>query len=336
MRFSCRRSYRRPSAERAGFAAALAVIACFASSVAETGASAQTARTVRLVVASAPGGVNDILARLLAEEVGQVQGVTVVIDNRPGAGEAIGTESVARAAPDGNTVLIAAAPFLINPQMRKLNYHPLTSFEPICHLASSPTLIVVNGASPYRTLADLIDAARARPGTLTLASIGPGSPFSLGFEMLKLAAKVDMTFVPYPGNAPAVNALLGGHVTAVFGTYPNVAEHLRAGTLRALATAARTRIEPLPDLPTVAESGYKDYEVDAWFSLFAPAKTPKETIAQLAGWFTAAMAVPEMRAKLVAQGLYPVGRCGAEFAAQLRREYEEYGRIIRDANLKAE
>ena len=317
-------------------AAVLALAAVLLCAVTGHDARSQPARTIKLVVASAPGGVNDILARLLAEQIGQTQGVAIVIDNRPGAGEAIGTESVARAAPDGSTVIIVAAPFLINPQMRRLNYHPLTSFEPICHLVSSPTLIVVNGSSPYRTLADLIDAARARPGMLTLASIGPGSPFSLGFEMLKLAAKIDMTFVPYPGNAPAVNALLGEHVTSMFGTYPNVAEHLKAGALRALAAATRTRIEPLPDLPTVAESGYKDYEVDAWFSLFAPAKTPKETIAQLAGWFTAAMAVPEMRAKLVAQGLYPVGRCGAEFAAQLRREYEEYGRVIRDANLKAE
>jgi tripartite-type tricarboxylate transporter receptor subunit TctC len=316
--------------------ASFAILAVLIYAATGPDARAQTARIIRLVVASAPGGVNDILARLLAEEIGQAQGVTIVIDNRPGAGEAIGTESVARAVPDGNTVLIAAAPFLINPQMRKLNYHPLTSFEPICHLVSSPTLIVVNGTSPYRTLADLIEAARARPGALTLASIGPGSPFSLGFEMLKLAAKVDMIFVPYPGNAPAVNALLGGHVTAMFGTYPNVAEHLKAGTLRALAAGARTRMEPLPDLPTVAESGYKDYEVDAWFSAFAPAKTPQETIAQLARWFTAALAAPEMRAKLVAQGLYPVGLCGAEFAAQLRRQYEEYGRIIRDANLRAE
>jgi tripartite-type tricarboxylate transporter receptor subunit TctC len=298
-------------------------------------ASPQT-RTIKIVVASSPGGVNDIMARLLAEQIGRTQGPTIVVENRPGAGEAIGTEAVARAAPDGNTVLIAANPFIINPQMRKVSYDPLTSFEPICHLVSSPTIIVVNSASPYRTLADLIAAARARPGEVTLASVGPGSPFHLGFEVLKQAAKVEMTFVPYPGNAPSVNALLGGHVTSMFGTYPNVAEQLKAGKLRALAVATRTRIEQLPDVPTVAESGYKDYEVDAWFGVFAPAKTPAETLSQLAGWFTAALALPEVKDKLAMQGLFPVGTCGADFAAHLRKQYDDYGRVIREAHIKAE
>jgi tripartite-type tricarboxylate transporter receptor subunit TctC len=293
-------------------------------------------RTIKIVVASSPGGVNDIMARLLAEQIGRVQGPTIIVENRPGAGEAIGTEAVARAAPDGNTVLIAANPFIINPQMRKVGYDPLTSFEPICHLVSSPTIIVVNSSSSYRTLADLIEAARAKPGELTLASVGPGSPFHLGFEVLKRAAKVDMTFVPYPGNAPSVNALLGEHVTSMFGTYPNVAEQLTAGRLRALAVATRTRIEQLPDVPTVAESGYKDYEVDAWFGVFAPAKTPTETLSQLAGWFTAALALPELKAKLDAQGLYPVGACGSDFGTRLRRQYEEYGRVIKDAQIRAE
>jgi tripartite-type tricarboxylate transporter receptor subunit TctC len=299
-------------------------------------AVSQAARTIKLVVASAPGGVNDILARLLAEEIGRTQGPTIVVENRPGAGEVIGTEAVARSAPDGNTLLIAANPFVINPQLRKVSYDPLLSFEPVCELANAPTFIVVNSTSPYRTLGDLIDAARLRPGELTLASNGPGSPFHIGLEMLKRAANVDITFVPYPGNAPAVNALLGEHVTSMFGTYSNVAEHLKAGKLRALATAARTRAEALPEVPTVIESGYKDYEVDAWFGAFAPAKTPKETVAQLAGWFTAAMRAPSVKAKLVVQGLYPVGMCGADFGAFLRKQYDDYGRAIREANIKAE
>ncbi len=296
----------------------------------------QPTRTIKIVVATSPGGVNDILARLLAEQISRAQGPTVVIENRPGAGEVIGTESVARAAPDGNTLLIAATPFIINPQMRKVSYDPLTSFEPVCYLVNAPTVIVVNSSSPYRTLADLFDAARRKPGELTLASNGPGGPFHLGFEVLKRAANIDMTFVPYLGNTPAVNALLGEHVTSMFGTYSNVAAHLQAGKLRALATATRTRAEPLPNVPTVIEAGYEDYEVDAWFGVFAPAKTPNETVGQLAGWFTAAMQAPEVKAKLVVQGLYPVGMCGAEFGALLRRQYEEYGRAIKEANIKAE
>jgi tripartite-type tricarboxylate transporter receptor subunit TctC len=226
-------------------AARAAVLVALLIGLSAHAAWSQSARTLKIVVASQPGGVNDILARLLGEQIARQHGLTSVTDNRPGAGEAIGTESVARAAPDGNILLMAANPFVINPHMRKVGYHPLESFEPICYLASAPTLISVNGTSSYRTLADLLDAARARPGTLTFASIGPGSPFHLGFEVLKRGARVDMTFVPYPGNAPAVNALLGEHVTGMFGTYANVAEHLKSGRLRAIAATTRTRIEAL-------------------------------------------------------------------------------------------
>ena len=293
-------------------------------------------RTIRIVAPSAPAGVNDILSRLLGDELARARGGTTVVETRPGAGEVIGTESVARAPADGNTVLFAANPFVINPNLRKVNYDPLTSFEPICLLVRAPTLIVVNSSAPYRTLKEYLDGARAKPGTVTLGSIGPGSPFHLGFEQLKLATRIDMTFVPYPGNAAAVNALLGGHITSMFGTYSNVAPHLKSGKLRAIAAGTRTRIEMLPDLPTVAESGFKDYEVTAWFGTFAPAGTPKDTVAQLAGWFAAAMQAPEVKAKLDVQGLYPAGICGADFAGHLRKEYDDYGRIIRDARIKAQ
>jgi tripartite-type tricarboxylate transporter receptor subunit TctC len=196
------------------------------------------------------------------------------------------------------------------------------------------TVIVVNSTSPYRTLADLLDAARAKPGDLTLA--GATWPAYIAFEMLKRAANLNMTFVPYPGGAPAVTALLGEHVTSVFTDYPTSAEQLKAGNLRALATGSRTRAAALPGVPTVAASGYKDYEVEQWHGLFAPAKTPKEKVSQLAGWFTAALQVPEVKAKLVAQGLYSVGICGADFGAFFRKQYDDYGRAIREANIKAE
>jgi tripartite-type tricarboxylate transporter receptor subunit TctC len=313
-----------------------AALTIFSVMLANHGVWSQTARTIKIVVPAPPGAVADILARLLTMQISSTQGATLVVENRPGAGDVIGTEAVARATPDGNTLLVVGTNFVITPQMRKANYDPLNSFEPICRLANAPTIIVVNSASPYRTLAELLDAARAQPGKLTLASIGPGSVFHLGFEMLKRAAKVDMTFVPYSGNAPALNAVLGQQVTAMFGTYSNVAEYLKAGTLRALAVATPTRAEPLPDVPTVAESGFKDFEVDVWFGAFAPSNTPKEVVAQLAGWFTAAMQDAELRAKLVTQGIYPSGPCGAEFATYIRRQYDDYGRIIREANINAE
>ena len=207
--------------------------------------------------------------------------------------------------------------------------------EPICQLVSTPIVVIVNSGSPYGTLADWLNAARAKPGSLTLASI-PGGLSRIAFEMLKRAANVDIAFIPYAGDAPAVNALLGGHVTAVFLPYSGVAAQLKAGTLRALASASRTRSESLPSVPTIAESGFKGYEADNWNGLFAPAKTPNETVSELAGWFAAAMQVPEVKAALVAQSLYPARMCGADFAALLSKQYDEFGRVIREANIKAD
>ena len=300
------------------------------------GASSQPARTIKFVVPYSAGSPSDILARVLGEEIGRARGLTMIIEDRPGASGTIGTLAVARALPDGNTLLSVSPPLVIDPHLRKLDYDPLTSFEPICHLINLPMVIVVRDASPYRTLAELLDAARAKPDTLTLAGVGPASSVHIAFEIIKRAANVSMTFVPYPGPGPAISALLGEHVTSVFVPYAAVAGLLKGGKLRALATSSRTRIEALPDVPTVAESGYKDYEMDVWFGVVAPAKTPKKTVSQLADWFTAALQVPEIKEKLAVQGLYPVGTCGADFAAYLRKKYEEYGRVIRDANIKLE
>jgi len=319
-------------------AALAAAIAVLSVTLSGHGAWAQTTRTIKVVVPYPAGGVADTLARLLAEQIDRTQGPTVIIENRPGAGAVIGTEAVARAAPDGNTVLLMPNAFVINPQLRKVDYDARAGFEPICYLTRTPTVIAVNSASPYRTLADLINAARAKPGDVTLAST-PGGVSHLAFVMLTRAAGVNMTFVPYPGDAPGINALLGGHVTSVFYSYPAVAAHVNAGKLRPLATASRTRIEPLPDVPTIAESGYKDFESDSWYSwygLFAPAKTPKERLAQIAGWFTAALHASEIKPKLAVQGHDPVGMCGADFGALVRKQYDEYGRLIREAKIKSE
>ena len=315
---------------RSSLAACLAVVLL---ALPGHGAWSQTPRTIKIIVSSTPGGGADILGRLLAEQIGRTLGPTIVVEDRPGAGTVVGTEVASRAAPDGSNVLITTPEFVIAPHLRKLNYDPLTSFEPICFLVRSPLVIAVNSAATYHTLADLLNAARSKPGELTVASAGPASGPQLAFETLKQAADVKMIYVPYPGSAPAVSALLGGHVTAVIAAYPNVAEQLRTGQLRALATAALTRIEPLPEVPTVAESGFKDFELDLWYGMVAPAKTPSETLSVLAGLFTAALRAPEIKPKLDVQGLYPVGTCGTAFGAYLRKQYDAYGRIIRDANI---
>jgi tripartite-type tricarboxylate transporter receptor subunit TctC len=296
----------------------------------------ETLKTIRIVVPYTPGSGPDILARLVAEEVGRQNGPTMVVEDHPGAGTVIGTEAVARAAPDGSTVLMMAPSFVINPSLRKVNYDPVKNFEPICQLAATPMVIVVNSASPYRTLADLLDAARAKPGELTLGSGGPGSSLHIGFEIIRRAAGINMTYVPYGGNAPAVNALLGGHLTSVYADYPTVVEQIKAGTLRALATGARTRAEPLPDVPTVAQSGFKDYDLDIWYGLVAPAKTPKDALSNLADLSRAAVTAPELKPKLALQGLYPVAICGEEFGAHLRKQYDDYARVIGGAGIKAQ
>lgn len=296
----------------------------------------QAARTIRIIVPYAPGGAPDILARLLGDEISRAHGLTVVTENRPGAGAVIGTEAVSRVTPDGNTLLITANAFVINPHLRKVNYDPITSFEPICHLVSVPALIVVNATSPYRTLTDLLEAARAKPGAVTLASPGPGTTFHIALEMLKRAAGVNITYVPYAATPPALNALLGDHVTSVFSDQASLGEQLRAGKVRALAAATKARIATLPDVPTVAESGFKDYEAEIWFGVVAPAHTPKATAFELAGWFAAALQASEVKPKLALQAFSPVARCSADFTAHLRKQYDDYGRVIREANIKAE
>ena len=325
----------RPRYQQAVRVPAIAAVALALVAASGHEALSQSVRTIKIVVPYTAGSPSDILSRVLADEISASQGPTVIVENRPGASAAIGTEIVARATPDGSTLLIATTAFLINAHVRKLAYDPLTGFEPICKLATSPTVIVVNGSSPHRSLADFLAVARAKPSALTVAGVGPASTVHISFERLKRAAGVDMTFVPYPGPPPAISALLGGHVTSIFVPYPAVAEQLKTGKLRAIGAASSARIEALPDLPTVAEAGFKDEAMDVWFGLVAPAKTPSETTASLTGLFTGALRAPPVRAKLAAQGLYPALMCGAQFGDFLRMQHREYGRTIREFNIAA-
>jgi tripartite-type tricarboxylate transporter receptor subunit TctC len=296
----------------------------------------QAGRTIRIVVPFPPGGSGDILARVLGEQIGKAQGATVVIENRSGGGASIAYEAVARAVPDGNTLVINANSMVINPLLRKVNYHPFTSYVPICQLVSVPQLIVTGGASPYRTMAEFVAAAKAMPGALTVAAVGQGTAQQIGFELFKRAANLDLTYVPYAGGAPAVTALLGGHVDAVLGNYTDTIENLNAGKLRALAAVTRSRLPTLADVPTVAELGYKDFEFEVWFGVVAPAQTPSGVTAQLATWFAAALEAPEVKPKLVNLGLYPTAVCQDAFTELLRKQSDDYARIIREANIKGE
>jgi tripartite-type tricarboxylate transporter receptor subunit TctC len=294
----------------------------------------QISKTIKVVISVPAGGTIDLLVRVLADHIGKTYGQTIIVESRPGAGSIIAAETVARAAPDGNTLLVNSNGMMISSKIRKVNFDPLTSYEPICYLVSSPQVIVVNSDSPYRTLADLIDAARARPGELSIASVGPLTTQHIAIEKFKRLAGINLTYVPFTGGAPAINALLGGHLTAVFQNYSEVGEQLNAGKLRALATPSASRIEPLPNLPTVAESGYPNFAAEVWFGLVAPAKTPKETMSLLIEMFSGALQAPEVKAKLVVQALYPNARCGTDFATHLQHQSDEYARVIRELDLK--
>jgi tripartite-type tricarboxylate transporter receptor subunit TctC len=299
-----------------------------------TPAVAQSALPLRLVSPSTAGGGSDTLSRILGDQISRKQGRSVVVENRPGAGNVIGTEYVARSAPDGNTVLITTPEFVINPHLKSVNYDPIAGFQSICYLVRSPQFIAVNSDTPYRTFDDLLKAAKQTPGQLSIASAGPNSSPHIAIETMKRVLGLPMNFIPYQGSTPAVNAVLGGHITAVMASYPNVAELIRNNKLRALAVASASRIASMPEVPTLAEIGLKDFEADIWFISAAPAHTPEDAASRLASWFSDALRDPEIVPKLDVQGLFPVDVCGEAAAAFTKKQFEDYGRMIKEADIK--
>jgi len=281
-----------------------------------------------------PGGPADIMARLVAQQVGAEGGPTMVVESHPGAASEIGTELVSQAAPDGDTLGIISPSFVVLPHFRKLNYDPLKDFTPLCELATFPPLLVVNSQSPYHSLADLVDAAHARPGALTLGTIEVGSVTELVFETLKRETKADITFVPFTGYTPAIQAVLGNQITAALADYSSLQAELQSGKLRALATIGSKRVSSLPNVPTVAEAGYSGVDAEFYVGVAAPAKTPATKISELTHWFTTALQAPQIKAKFAALGFFSGAQCGADFAAILHNDYDKYGQIVREAHLQ--
>jgi tripartite-type tricarboxylate transporter receptor subunit TctC len=297
------------------------------------GASSQS-KSLKIVVPYTPGSGPDIISRLLGDHIGRASGATVLVENRPGGGTTIGTEAVARAQPDGTTVLIVGNSFTVNPALKRGNY-TLASFEPVCYLASTPMVLVVQGSAPWKTVQDLVAEAKAHPGKISFASGGPASALHVAIEVLRLATKIDINYVPYGGNAPAINALMGGHVQAVWADYPTVVSQLKAGTLRALITTSPKRVAALPEVPTLKETGISSYEAEIYYGIVAPAKTPQPAITQLSEWIVAALKVQDVQARLAQGGMFPVGSCGAPFRDFLNNSVADYERIIREAGIKA-
>ena len=296
-------------------------------------AHAQSGRTIKIVVPYPPGSGPDITSRLMAEQISRTHNVSMVVENRPGGGTLIGTEAAMRAAPDGNTVLLVANSFVINPALKPQPYDVSGSFDPVCQLATTPMVFVVQGSSPYKKFDDLLAAARAKPGELSFGT-SPASSLHVAVEVIKRAAKIDMTFVPYTGSGPAVNTLLGGHITSVMADYPTIVPHLKSGALRGLVTVSPKRVSEFPDIPTLIETKLSNYNAEIFYGMVVPAKTPPAATAQLADWFSAAMQAPDVKPKLAQQGLFSNVVCGKPFGEQMRKLVDEYTTIAREANIK--
>jgi tripartite-type tricarboxylate transporter receptor subunit TctC len=297
---------------------------------------AYPAKPVKIVVPNAPGGLSDTTARLLAPPLGERLGQPVIIENRPGAGGTIATSAVARAAPDGYTLIAVFDAHASNPHLfHNLDYDGIADFAPVSLLVRGPLVLVVHPGVAARTAADLAALARERPGAINFAAVGPGSPARLLAEFFKLVARVDFTVVPYKGAAGALTDLVSGQVDAMFATVPSVGSHLQAGRLRALAVTSETPAAALPGVPTLSEA-YPGYAAEAWVGLLAPAKTPAEIVARLHDETVRVLAAPELRARFAAQGLETVASGPAELGRWMRVETERWGKVIREQKIRIE
>jgi tripartite-type tricarboxylate transporter receptor subunit TctC len=295
-------------------------------------------RPVRLVVTYTAGGPADIAARALAQKLAEVWGQQVVVDNRAGAGGIIGTELVAKAAPDGYTLLHGtAAGLIINPLLvKKLPYDTQRDFAPVSMVVIVPQLLVTNPAVPAATLKELIALAKARPGALNYASVGVGSPNHLGMELLKSMAGIDMVHVPYKGATPAMADLIAGQVQLAFNGMASVLPQIATGKLKAIAIGSARRSPAAPDVPTVAEAGVPGFEYVAWNGNFAPAATPATVVGKISGDIRKALASPDVVQRLASLGSEPSGSSPAEFAAYLKEDHVRWSRVVKAVGLKPE
>ena len=295
-------------------------------------------KPVRLIVPFAPGGGTDIIARLVARDLGERWGQSVVVDNRGGSGGVIGTDIVAHAAPDGYTLLVSTGTgFIINPLLLpKLPYDPFKDFEPVTLLAINPTMLVVNASLPVTSVKELIAYARARPGQLNYASAGNGSPIHLGMELFKSMTGTDIVHVPYKGSVPALTDLLAGQVQVMLNTMPTILPHVRTGKLRALAVGSARRARAVPDLVTVAEAGVPGFEAVTWAGLSAPAKTPGTVVRKLSGAVARVLADTETVQRLAAQGAEAQPGTPEEFLRFMHEESARARKVIQVAGIRVE
>jgi tripartite-type tricarboxylate transporter receptor subunit TctC len=309
---------------------------CLAATSASVQGQAYPTRPVRLVVGFTPGGGVDINARLLASKLSELLGQPVIVDNRPGAGTNIANEYVAKAAPDGYTLLMGSPAIAINMALYKnLSYDTLRDFVAVSMFSQSPDILVVNSSSPATSISELIALARAKPGVLNYSSAGTGTTQHLAGELLKLRTGTNIVHVPYKGSAPSLTALIAGDVDLSFANVPAILQHVKSGRLRPLASTGTRRSELMPDVPTMQEAGL-GIEATVWYGVFAPAATPRAIVNTLSDAIIKATRSPDIKQRLLDQGAEPVGNAPAEFDRILRKEVAKWGEVIRTSGIRVE
>ncbi len=305
------------------------------AALAQASTQSYPSKPVRIVVPFAPGGGVDVTARILAQKLTERVVQSFIVENRTGASGIIGTEFVAKSAPDGYTLLVGSqtTQAVVPAMYGKLNYDTARDFAAVTEIATSPLLIVVHPSLPVKTVKDLIALAKARPGQLTFGAASGGTPHMAG-ELFKLVARVDMLFVPYKGEGPAIADAMGGQISMVFSNLPVALPQAQGGRLRALAVTSPQRVSTAPEIPTVAESGLPGYEASTWFGLFAPAATPRDVISKLNAESVSALSVPEVKHRMAAQGLFVVANTPEQFAAFLKTEIPRWAKVVKDSGVK--
>ena len=295
-------------------------------------------RPLRIIVPWPPGGANDVMARIAGEHLQRAWGQPVVIENRPGGGGSLGTDLVAKAAPDGYTLLLGSVgPLTVNPSLYvSLPYEPLRDFAPVVMLGKAPNVLVVPPSLPVNSVAELVALAKARPGALNFGSPGIGTSPHLAAELFKQHFGVEIVHVPYRGNTATLEALIKGEIQVIFDSMAQAVVQVRAGMEKALAVTAPTRWPDLPEVPSMAEAGAPQVDVQSWFGLVAPARTPAEIVARLNGELQRGLATPEAAEKLRTVGTVAAGGSAADMAAFMRLETERWGRVVRTAGIRIE
>ena len=291
-------------------------------------------RQVKVIVPFAAGGPTDVMARLIAQKLSERLKQQFYVENHPGAGGNIGMTVVARANPDGYTILVASSSFVVNPSLYANNpYDAFKDFEPVTLAAASPNILVVNPELPVKTVKELVDLMKANPYKYAIANPGIGTTPQLAAELFKLALKLDATSVPFGGAAPAIQSTVAGHTPIAFAAMPPAAPQVTGGKLRALAVTSAKRSSALPDVPTLAESGIKEQESETMQGVLVPAKTPKAIVDQLNAEIVKAMALPDVKEKCAQLGFDPVANTPEEFAGYIKKEVDKWGKVIQDAKI---